>query len=994
MAIENKTDDGLAAARRWTGVLAGMLMTASVAALMAAAPVQAQDTPAEAASEDAAAGETATEETSEERVLVTGSRVKRNGFDTPSPTRIIDEKEIRESGAQTLGDLLLRNPEVAVGLGISNAQTSGETAGATFANLRGLGSFRTLTLIDGRRRVPGSLTSSSVDLSSIPPSMIERVEIVTGGTSAVYGADAVTGVINVILKRDYQGFAIDASAGFAEQGNGGDSQLVSVHWGDDFDEGRGDINLGVVYNRSGILETSDRDFSSGRNFMFFETNIPGTAFGGVVPTYVVRRDPTTFLYANTGTFWYWNGSDYDYYTADPELRQQTSEINPFFGPVDETLGNGWGTGGDGFAFDEYGLLRGGWESFSGLLSVDYDINEWMTFYFDAEIADSTAESPYQPNFHPANNDYLYVYDDNPLLPASVLTFMNDNGLPWLYVQRTHDDLGVRTTFVDRLNFTASAGVKGDLSDTWSYDVFAQYGEMRIDTRTTNTLIRENYLFAIDAVSDGMGGAMCRDAGARANGCVPILALGRNGPITAAQRAYLLHDKETELDIDQTLIGGSVTGDLFVLPAGAVRTAAGFEYRDEGLSFRDDPLNLANALLLNAPTPAIDAGFDVWELYAEALVPILSGLPVIQSFDIEGAFRYSEYSHIGQTETWKLGASWELSDEVRFRYTRSKSVRAPTISDSFSPGITSYSFVTDPCDNLQIAAAANPALRAANCLALGLPGGWVDPSPGVTKQVITGGNPDLSAEESDSWTLGAILQPAFADRLRISADYWSIDLTDAISNQSVGEILANCVDSASIANDFCALVQRDVPGSGEIISISNLPVNIDQLRTRGTDVQVAYDFEADWLGGALIDISAGVTHLESYDFIDVTPAGVFVSDEAGEVEGTPLPQWRGNVSVGYTDGPVRLSWYANYVGPMEIDNAAPAGTYQPGFDRIPSLWLHNLYAQYTFDEQISVRGGVMNVFDTEPPSNPYTFSGAGGLYDNNGRYFWFGISFNN
>ncbi len=947
------------------------------------------------ASTGAFAGEARAQEegapaTEEETIVVTGSRVARPNFDTPAPTTTIDSLAIQESGLPTLGDVLLRAPAVAVGLGLSNAQNATD-AGATFANLRGLGSFRTLTLVDGRRRVPGSLTSSSVDLSSIPPSMVERVDVVTGGTSAVYGADAVTGVINVILDRDYEGLEFDFSMGAPQAGGAGDAQQASIHWGDDFAGGRGDISVGISYSNSGLIRATDRDFSSGRNFIFFESNFPGLSFNGVVPTNIVRRDPTTFLYANTGTIWHWNGSAYEYYTADPDLRPQANDEPPFFYPGwNGVAGFGWATGGDGFAFDEYGLLRAGFESISALASIDYDLGGGATWYLDAEIASSQTESPYQPNFHPANGDSLYVYRDNPLLPAGVQQFMDDNGYSYLYVQRTHDDLGVRTSIIDRLNYTIASGVRGDLGESWHYDAFAQYGEMQVDSQTTNTLIRANYLDAIDAISDGAGGAMCRSATARADGCVPIVAFGRNDTITQAQRDYLLHNLETELTIDQTLIGGSISGTALDLPAGPLGTAFGVEYREESLSFRDDPLNQAGALLLNAPTPNNDGSLDVWEVYGEAVAPLLRNLPLIHSLQLEAAVRYSEYSHAGSSTTWKLGGMWAPVEEFRLRYTNSRSVRAPTITDSFSPGITSFSFITDPCNAAEIPAAPDPALRAANCTALGVDvvGGYTDPTPTVTRQVITGGNPDLGPETSDSWTVGAIWEPA--PRLRMSVDYWNIELADAISALGVGEILNNCVDSASTANAFCALITRDA-STDAVVSIENLPINIDRLEASGVDAQLQYAFDAPWLWGGEISLGVGATYLEEYNIIDVSAAGSFVSEEAGEVQGTPLPQWRGNLSAAYTRGPLRLSWFGNYIGSMDIDVAAPAGTYQPGFDHIDAVMLHSLYAQYEASDKLVVRAGVNNLTDEAPPANPFTFMGAGGLYDNNGRYFWFGAT---
>ncbi|MEE9381196.1 MAG: TonB-dependent receptor plug domain-containing protein, partial [Hyphomonadaceae bacterium] len=590
-----------------------LLLGASLVALCTAYPAYAQenDDPNTAVEVTTTGDHNSDEERTEDTIFVTGSRLARGNFDTPSPVTTLDSELIEESGFVTLSDVLQRSPAIAVGQGIANAQTAGETAGATFANLRGLGSFRTLTLINGRRRVPGALSTSSVDLSSIPPSMVERVEIVTGGTSAVYGADAVTGVINVILKRDFEGLEFDFSAGIPEQGGGGDAQQASLHWGASLFDDRAKLNVGLSYYNSSVLQASDRDFSSGQNYMFFQTNVPGDSFNGSVPTFSVRRDPTTFLFAETGTFFFWNGSAYEYYTVDPELRMQQNDAPPFFNGFNGVAGNGWASGGDGFSFGKYGLLRGGFESYNMMSNFNFDISENTSFYVDAEIAVTETESPFQPNFHPASGDSIFLYRDNPLLTPGTTAFMDANGLSSLFVFRTQDDLGVRTTDVDRINYNLVAGLEGTLSNGWDFDVFAQHGKMDIETNTSNTLRRANYLNAIDVISDPVSGdPICRDPAAVVAGCTPLVVLGRNGPLTQAQRDYVLHTKSTDLIIDQTVLGGQVTGDLYSLPAGPIGAAVGFEYRDESISFRDDPLNQANELLLNAPTEDIDGSFDV------------------------------------------------------------------------------------------------------------------------------------------------------------------------------------------------------------------------------------------------------------------------------------------------------------------------------------------------------------------------------------------------
>jgi len=936
-----------------------------------------------------------------EEVIITGSRIARTGYDAPTPLAIIDRAEIDQSGFASLSDVLLRMPSLAVGQGLGNASNSGSNVGATFLNLRGLGVERTLTLVDGKRRVPGSSSASSVDLSSIPPAMVERVEVVTGGASAVYGADAVTGVVNVILKHDYDGFGVSARGGVTEHG-GADSQQISMYGGTEFGGDRGHINMAVSYSRTAELDGTQRSFSQGDNSIFFVRNradfIAGDGAGGSIPDFITYTNPVQSFFAETGTFFFFEFDPIEQrdrwfvYTADPNLREQTHDVNPqadSFGSVFNAISSG----GDGFDFTKYFRLRPEQETVNAISNLDYELTENVTVYAEVDFANTRSASPFEPNFHPADGDGITVTRDNPLIPADVQTFMDQRGLESLWVQRTHQDLGTRVTRVERNTVNALTGFKGKIMDKWDYDVFFQYGRQNISSRTSNTLIRKRYLQAIDVISDAdTGNPVCRDVAARAEGCLPLAVLGSNDKYATPEAlAYINHDLLRETRLSQIVTGAQITGDLFELPAGPVAMAAGVEYRRETLSFRDDGANVLGQLLLNNGSAAIDGSINVKEVFGELVIPVVADKTMMQSLDIEAAVRFSDYSTIGSTTAWKLGGSWSPVDDIRFRVTRARSVRAPTISDLFNPGLAGFSSINDPCDSRNVGNGSST--REANCAALGL-ANFTDPLPTAsTKRIITGGNPDLQSETSNSLTVGAVMTPSFIPRLRLSVDYWNIDLKGAIQRISTQDILEGCVDGEALANAFCRLITRRA--DGVVDSIRATFINVGQMEASGVDFQANYQFDLEQVSSNLpgyMNINLGGTYLEKVDvLVDPTDLSSLLI-EAGEVTGVALPKWRANSSITYTTGPVTVNWFINYIGAMNRENQ-PTGAdeVETQFDRIGAEIYNNIFASYQLENGITLNGGVNNIFDNTPPRHPNAFTGAGGLYDTLGRSFFLGIS---
>ena len=378
--------------------------------------------------------------------------------------------------------------------------------------------------------------------------------------------------------------------------------------------------------------------------------------------------------------------------------------------------------------------------------------------------------------------------------------MDDNGLTTLSVGTVQDErLGNKEYSNDRYNFTASVGFDGTIAERFDWELFYQYGRRTQNYSIGNTRIEERWLHTLDpVVVDGQ--IVCADEDARAAGCVPV-NLFNGQPVSDADKAYFSYALQRNVENQQSLAGFQVTGPLVALPAGPLSVALGGEYRRDTLDARDDGLAARGELYRtdNGAQP-VSAAIDVLEGFVEVVAPVLKDQMLAESLEVEGALRYSDYSSIGLTLAWKLGASWAPIEDIRFRVTRSKSVRAPNIIEAFGPqSISTFNIGIGPCDVSNINDSAN---REANCRALGVPVGWVDPAAGLARTSFRGGNPDLTEETSNSLTVGAIVTPSIVPGLRLSADFWTIDIEDAVQLLRSRTIVENCVDSDDLNNAFC------------------------------------------------------------------------------------------------------------------------------------------------------------------------------------------------
>ncbi|MHA6724007.1 TonB-dependent receptor domain-containing protein [Sphingomonas sp. RS2018] len=939
-----------------------LLAAAGLMALATAAPAIAQD------------GGASVQDEAGEAIVVTGSRVARNGFDNPTPTTVISADQIARTGLNDIGDVLLQTPQISVGLGASN-DTFQRDIGATFINLRGLGTNRTLVLVNGRRRVSGSREGSQVDVSSIPATMVDRVEIITGGASAVYGADAVSGVVNIILKDNYKGFNVTGRTGISERGDGA-TYMISTNGGGTFADSKGSASLGITYQKNDIVRYTDRDYTYGAGALSFVTNPANTGPADGRPDRIVISNARTIGNAYEPTFVI-RGQRYVY---DGGLVTYT---NP------NCFGGSCAGGNYGYDSRERNL-RNPREAFAAIGGLNYEIAPSVTAFVDMEFSYSDTNTNGQSFF----DSTLSLSRDNPTLPTAVTALMDANSLRTLTVGYEGEVIyGNKQYTNSRYTYTAAAGLRGDIAGRINWEAFYQYGRRDQKYRTANTRIESRFFEAVDAVRDTTTGqTVCRSASARAAGCVPISVFG--GALTDAQKAYFQYTFMRDVTNEQTLAGIQATGKLIDLPAGAVNVAVGGEYRKDRLRTLDDGLG-ARGLLYRTDNGGgpVDASADVKEAFAEIVVPVLKDVPFFDSLQVEGAARYSTYSTIGSTWAWKLGAEWAPIDALRFRVTRSRSVRAPNIVELFSPDtLGTLNITADPCDVTQINLQPN---RAANCRALGIPAGWVDPAAALALPTALGGNPDLREETSNSWTAGVVLSPL--PGLRLSADYWQIRIDDAIQTLDGNTIVDNCVDSPTLDNAFCALVRRGgLPGVNDPYVVSNIDlrqINIGRLDARGVDVAINYTTALDrlvssWNGR--LSLNATVTYLDKLEeFVDISdPSSLLIED--GEFDD---PTWRGTLSAAYKQGGLNLGWNLRYVGKSSLD--VQRSDEFNGFLKVNQRFYNDAFGSYTTAGGLTLQLGINNLFDVKPPRTPSTYTGAfdGSLFDNIGRFFYVGFSKN-
>ncbi|WP_281320807.1 TonB-dependent receptor [Iodidimonas sp. MBR-22] len=919
-----------------------------------------------------------------EEVVVTGSRIRRSGTATPIPVTMLDARAIALSGDARLADTLNNLPAIGATQTLANSNDNPQEAGTNFLNLRRLGIDRTLVLVNGRRHVGSRPGTTAVDVNTIPTAMVERVEVITGGASAVYGADAVSGVVNLIMRDDFQGLKLDGQVGITDEGDG-ESYQLSLTAGTNFDDGRGNIYFNTSYDKTRSINALDRGYAS-QNLRFASNPANGGPNDGV---------PDQILFENTGFIGTPAGGRV---VAPDTLGLFEADGGPFTfdqngNLISQTLGQlpepFLSQGGDFVDLSAFDLLQVPIERLIVSTGMHYDLHEKVTLFANAKYAQSESATAGQPTFTLPTFSPIFLTADNPFIPQELSTILANNGADGFFVSRTNVDQGQRRSRSDRDTIQLEIGFEGDINPNLDYTVHYQYGRSDNTTEFQNEQILSRFNQQLDAVRDAGGNIVCRD---QSNGCVPLNVLGPNAA-TADALAFSHVDFLTEGRLTQQVVNATITGDTagFIdLPAGALGFALGTEYRKESAETEEGFLRNSGDVFPGGPIEDVAGSFDVWEAFGEISVPVLRGVPFAEEVNLEAAVRFADYSTIGSATTWKVGGDWAPISDIRFRAVVSQAVRAPNIGELFAPTRLANVFLEDPCDSSNLQAGA-PS-RAANCAALGLPADFISNAGAVTTRVLTGGNENLKEETADTLTFGAVLTPRMIPGFSLTVDYWNIEIDDAVNSFPVQAVANNCVDAESIDNPFCESITRRADGNFE--SISSQLINVASLEAAGIDIEAKYFMDLGAVTNnavpGTLDLNLVATYLDKLNFF--AQEGQAVPDrEAGELGD---PEWTVNLRGTYELGDLTFSLFQRFISSQRLDLAESPEFRDP--NSTGSEWYTDLQVRYRLADLTEVYFGVDNVFDNAPPPlarvpETRSFGDDAVVFDQIGRFFYAGVT---
>ncbi|MDX1554506.1 MAG: TonB-dependent receptor [Xanthomonadales bacterium] len=916
-----------------------------------------------------------------EEVIVTGSRiVSEDGFGRTSPVTVVGMEDIDQYGLTRVEDFLNQLPQIEAA---QNSFISNGSSGTASIDLRGLGANRTLVLINGRRMQPGGLYSfSAPDVNQIPASMIERVEVLTGGASATYGADAVAGVVNFIMRKvdgvefsmGWSGYQHDNDNSYIQglmdargfgyptgsEGPDGEAYNFDLTLGGEFAGGRGHASAYITYRTNEELRQESRDYSS------CALNNAGTVCGGssnaIIPNFFIYglNDDNSINYDDIlVTDWWTLQSDSSLQPYDGTNVYNFAPINHFMRPDDR-----W----------------------SGGAFLEFEINENATAYAELGFADDQTRA----QIAESGTFYAFPYRmsiDNPLFPDTFRASLEQNYPGFdnfaIYIGKRNVEGGPRTDILQHTGWRVVGGVRGAINDSWDYDVSYLHAETSSESTYINDFFAGNVPVTINA-----DGQTCGPDGTGGGGCIPWNVFTFQG-VTPEAAAQLSDTGKIGADTGTTVINAYVTGDLgFGLPAGDIAMVAGYEYREETFE-RTADLVFEKGLLLGqgGPTPSVIGDYSVDELFTEFNIPLLADAPFAQNLTLDLAYRWSDYTTSGSTSTYRVGLDWQAADRVRFRAGYNRAVRAPNVGELFLAQNLGLWQGNDPCST------PTPTASAAACANSGVTAsqyGNIATSPADQYNALYGGNPTLDPEEADTITFGVVLD--LMDNMQLSFDYWDIEITDVIDNIDPDLILEQCVGGALT---FCPLVNRAPNGNlwqGQQGFITATNINLGEQHWEGVDMAWAYTM--DGLGGTWrFDLIGTYMLTKETTPIPSVPSSIYDCVDRINPQCFPTPEWRHTATATYDSN----EWWAvtgrwRYYKDVFYDGTVD----QIANDNIGNEQYLDVSAIFRFMDTHDLVVGINNIFDEEPPllggsitTNANTVSG---FWDTLGRYMFANVTF--
>ena len=934
------------------------------------------------------------EPAADEEIVVTGSRIVRPDYQSANPVTSVTGEQLEYSGVTNVTDFLTDVP--ALTGSSTTAANSGDqgfigSTGLNLLNLRNLGTQRTLVLQNGRRHVPALPASGDVDVNTIPTDLIQRVDVLTGGASAIYGADGVSGVVNFIMRDDFEGLRVRGQGTWTEEG-GGDQAFISVTAGSNFGNDRGNIAVSVEGSHEDPLRSFDREHTRiGARIVRNPFDFIGGVDDPTLPDRVPFEDLRWFESGTGGAvdvdadF----GADFDGSTDAPWDQ----------GSIPGGIQGGtFQLGGSGTPVAGYGRdLIGETDRVALNVFGHYDIvPNRLRFFTEQKYVVTDATSFGQPTF----DLFLAINPDNPFIPPNIAAAAAGNsaadfGLPegTVLVTRDNFDLGVRGEDIHRETYRGVWGVEGDITEWLSYNAAYVYGIVQTDNVAVNNRFNDRFAAALDVVIDpATGEPTCRsnlDPSALGlnvdwqgfaapgsftpgpgSGCVPINIFGDGAPSQAAVDWIMTDSLRTDENTQQVFTA-YVTGRTpsVELPGGPIAFVLGAEWRRE-TSETIPAIEDQQGLTFNNVIAPSEGSYEVSEGFAEVELPILADMPFAEELTLNAAYRYSDYNVFGETDTWNYGFRWSPIEQLTFRGTQARAVRVPNIGELFSPASQTFAFIDDPCDIARLGEGTE--FRVANCAAIltaaGVadPGSFEDPNIGITVAGNQSGNVGLEPEEAETTTLGVIFQPSFVEGLTIALDWYDIELTNAINTLDPQDIANQCVDLPDITNQFCGLIVRE-PGAGGIVDFTTQPVNVAAFTTQGVDFSIRYLLDPQRFGMerdiGTFAINLVGNHLDELTFTNLPGAEPDpVAEEIG------APEWQVNLDVTWQHGPLTLNYGYNYFSETyRFDNVLreQADLVEDQYARYDARSTHDLQARWEVNDRFTLYGGVNNLFNQEP-----------------------------
>jgi len=946
-----------------------------------------------------------------EEIVVTASRIERADFSYSFPVTTITTDIIDSSGPASIVEVLKQYP--ALGSSRDRQDASGVylpdgTAALTALDLRNLGPLRTLVLVNGRRSIGVAFPDGAApNIEMLPVGLIDRVEVVTGGASALYGSDVVSGVVNFVMENRFEGLDLSVQSGISSQGDA-ESTLTDLTWGRSVAGGRGHISAALGHSKYNGLKGRDRSYTSS-GLVTFVQNPNDPDDDPAIPDLVPMRDIRLNGFSAAGAV----DTDFDFFRdhSGDDTVWDSGQILPFIEPF-------YQLGGDGAPLSEYVVdLLPEKEGYSATVLFDFEFSPQARFFSELQYS-------FNENYTEGEGTYdWFLFADpaeNPFVPPNIGAAALANGAPAL-ITRSNFDMGLRAHENEAESVRGLLGFRGEINPTLDYEISYSYGRSQVDANNLNNRYNDRFAAGLDVVTNpATGQAVCRSeldpeylpvnmiyqewqqyeplpgtwAGSFMPGtgdCVPINLFG-DGSVSQEAIAWVNTDSLAVAKLDLHLLQAIVSGDSsewFSLPSGPVGFVLGTEWREEAMSSTPAPESQAG-LTFFQKYDGVRGSVDVKEFFVEFDVPLIMDTKFAEVLAFDTALRYSDYSTIGNTNTWKAGLVWQPFTDLTLRGTLGRAVRSPSVPDLYSPLGQTFADIADPCDiNNRVNGSPH---RTTNCTTLlnSLevdPLTFLDPNSASISGLF-GGNPRLTEETADTLTWGLIYAPGFIEGLTISLDWYDIELADAINFTNPQDLAELCVDLPNFGGQFCDLVPRE-PGTGRITDFTATMSNVTSFNTSGVDFSILYSVDPDNFG--LTERWGSATLQLSGNKLDELTNQPIPGAPFESLKGMLYkPEWQANFDLRWLSASenLTLNWRIHY---FDETFRFDENTRRNNPDIVASRYFtydrkltQDIFARLRINDQLSLFGGINNLTNQKPDLGdwkvvPYPVSAVGKSY---------------